>query len=67
MKYYKFVLNDQCIIICMVILIILKDTINKRLHSIHYMYEISVAAGNTHGFGEETNTWFLTSEEGECY
>ena len=30
-------------------------------------YEISVAAGNTHGFGEETNTWFITSEEGECY
>jgi hypothetical protein len=31
------------------------------------MYEISVTAGNTHGFGEETNTSFLTSEEGECY
>ena len=28
-------------------------------------YEISVAAGNSHGFGEETTTSFLTSE-GEC-
>ncbi len=28
-------------------------------------YEISVAAGNYLGFGEETNTSFLTSEEGE--
>ena len=29
-------------------------------------YEISVAAGNNYGFGEETTTSFLTSEEGEC-
>jgi hypothetical protein len=28
-------------------------------------YEISVAAGNDYGFGEESNTSFLTSEEGE--
>ena len=28
-------------------------------------YKISVAAGNDHGFGEETITSFLTSEEGE--
>ena len=28
-------------------------------------YEISVAAGNKHGFGEETNTFFMTSEEGK--
>ena len=27
-------------------------------------YEISVAAGNKHGFGEETSTSFSTSEEG---
>ena len=33
-------------------------------------YEISVAAETSHyvyGFGEETTTSFLTSEEGECY
>ena len=29
-------------------------------------YEISVAGGNSYGFGEETITSFLTSEEGEC-
>jgi hypothetical protein len=30
-------------------------------------YEISVAAGNYYyGFGEESNTSFLTSKEGEC-
>ena len=29
-------------------------------------YEISVAAGNNLGFGEESVTSFLTSEEGEC-
>ncbi len=29
-------------------------------------YEISVAAGNYRGFGEETTTSFRTSEEGEC-
>ena len=29
-------------------------------------YEISVAAGNHYGFGEESVTLFLTSEEGEC-
>jgi 6-phosphogluconate dehydrogenase len=30
-------------------------------------YDISVAAGNDYyQFGEETNTSFLTSEEGEC-
>ena len=29
-------------------------------------YEISVAAGSRHGFGEESVTSFLTSEEGEC-
>ena len=29
-------------------------------------YEISVAAGNNYGFGEETTSSFLTSEEGEC-
>ena len=29
-------------------------------------YEISVAAGNHYGFGEESVTSFLTSEEGEC-
>jgi hypothetical protein len=28
-------------------------------------YEISVAAGNDYGFSEESNTSFLTSEEGE--
>ena len=28
-------------------------------------YEISVAAGNSYGIGEETLTSFLTSEEGE--
>jgi hypothetical protein len=28
-------------------------------------YEISVAVGNKHGFGEEIITSFLTSEEGE--
>ena len=28
-------------------------------------YEISVAAGNYDGFSEESNTSFLTSEEGE--
>jgi hypothetical protein len=28
-------------------------------------YKISVAVGNKHGFGEETITSFLTSEEGE--
>jgi hypothetical protein len=28
-------------------------------------YEISVAAGNYYAFGEESNTSFLTSEEGE--
>ena len=28
-------------------------------------HEITVAAGNKHGFGEETITSFLTSEEGE--
>ena len=27
-------------------------------------YEITVAAGNKHGFGEETNTSFSTSKEG---
>ena len=27
-------------------------------------YEISVVSGNKHGFGKETNTLFLTSEEG---
>ena len=30
----------------------------------HTTYEISVAVGNKHGFGKETNTSFLTSEEG---
>ena len=30
----------------------------------HTPYEISVAAGNKHGFGEETITSFSTSEEG---
>ena len=29
-------------------------------------YKISVSAGNDHGFGEESVTSFLTSEEGEC-
>jgi hypothetical protein len=29
-------------------------------------YEISVAAGNDYGFGEESNTSFSTSEEGAC-
>ena len=29
-------------------------------------YEISVAAGNGYGLGEETITSVLTSEEGEC-
>jgi hypothetical protein len=29
-------------------------------------YEISIAAGNDYGFGEESSTSFLTSEEGEC-
>ncbi len=29
-------------------------------------YEISVAAGNYRGFGEETTASFLTSEEGKC-
>ena len=29
-------------------------------------YEISVAAGNYYGFGEETFTSFLTSEGGKC-
>jgi ABC-type amino acid transport system permease subunit len=29
-------------------------------------YEISVAAGNYYGFGEGSNTSFLTSEEGAC-
>jgi hypothetical protein len=29
-------------------------------------YEISVAAGSDYEFGEESNTSFLTSEEGEC-
>jgi hypothetical protein len=29
-------------------------------------YEISVAAGSYYGFGEESVTLFLTSEEGEC-
>ena len=29
------------------------------------IYEISVAPGNDYGFGEESNTSFLTSEEGE--
>ena len=43
------------------------DFLKESLKLICTMYEISVAAGNTHGFGEETNTWFLTSEEGECY
>ncbi len=28
-------------------------------------YQISVAAGNKHGFGEETNTSFMTSEGGK--
>ena len=28
-------------------------------------YEITVAAGNKHGFSEETNTSFMTSEEGK--
>jgi hypothetical protein len=29
------------------------------------IYEVSIAAGNYYQFGEETNTSFLTSEEGE--
>ena len=29
-------------------------------------YGISVAAGNYYGFGEESNTSFLTTSEGEC-
>ena len=29
-------------------------------------YEISVAAGNYFGFGEESNTSFSTTSEGEC-
>ena len=29
-------------------------------------YEISVAAGNNYGFGEESITSFLTSEGGKC-
>ena len=29
-------------------------------------YDISVAAGNHYGIGEESVTLFLTSEEGEC-
>ena len=29
-------------------------------------YEISVAAGNRYGVGEESVTSLLTSEEGEC-
>ncbi len=28
-------------------------------------YEITVIAGNKYGFGEETITWFTTSEEGK--
>ena len=31
----------------------------------HTKYEISVAVGNKHGFGEETKTSLLTSEEGK--
>ena len=30
------------------------------------IYAISVAAGNFIGFGEDTITSFLTTEEGEC-
>jgi hypothetical protein len=33
----------------------------------HTTYEISVAAGNYLGFGEEIITSFLTSEEGEYF
>jgi hypothetical protein len=29
-------------------------------------YEISVAAGNYYGFGEETFTSFSTTSDGEC-
>ena len=29
-------------------------------------YEISVAAGNRYGFGEESVISFFTSEEGKC-
>jgi hypothetical protein len=31
----------------------------------HTTYEISMAAGNKHGFGEKTITSFFTSEEGK--
>ena len=41
------------------------EYIIKNLTS-YTTYEISVAAGNGYGFGEESVTSFLTSEEGEC-
>ena len=40
-----------------------KYTLNNL--SPYTTYEISVAVGNIHGFGEETKTSLLTSEEGE--
>jgi hypothetical protein len=43
------------------------DKVNERKLTnltLYTTYQISVAAGNKHGFGEETITSFMTSEEG---
>jgi hypothetical protein len=50
------------------ILNITTDKVNERkLTNLtpYTTYEISVAAGNKHGFGEVTITSFMTSEEGQ--
>ena len=50
------------------ILNITTGTVNKyKINNLtpYTTYEISVAAGNDYGFSEESNTSFLTSEEGE--
>jgi ATP-dependent phosphoenolpyruvate carboxykinase len=47
---------------------IAKDKVNEyELDNLtpYTIYKISVAAGNRHGFGEETITAFKTSEEGK--
>ena len=51
------------------ILSIATGKVNKyKLYNLtsYTTYEISVAAGNYYGVGEESVTSFLTSEEGEC-
>jgi hypothetical protein len=47
--------------------IIIKKVNKYKLNNLtpYTTYEISVAAGNKHGFGEETITSFTTSEDGK--